>query len=72
MSIKGKAWVFGENINTDQIFPKRYFKPVYDSGEMASHLMEGADEKWKRSVPETLSLVEITLVADLAVKKRRD
>jgi 3-isopropylmalate/(R)-2-methylmalate dehydratase small subunit len=43
MSIKGKAWVFGENINTDQIFPKRYFRPVYDPGEMASHLMEGAD-----------------------------
>ena len=50
MSIKGKAWVFGENINTDQIFPKRYFKPVYDPGEMASHLMEGADEKFPEKV----------------------
>ena len=50
MSIKGKAWVFGENINTDQIFPKRYFKPVYDPGEMATHLMEGADEEFPRKV----------------------
>lgn len=50
MSIKGKAWVFGENINTDQIFPKRYFKPVYEPGEMATHLMEGADEEFPDKV----------------------
>ena len=50
MSIKGKAWVFGENINTDQIFPKRYFQPVYEPGEMATHLMEGADEQFPTKV----------------------
>ncbi|HAT34995.1 MAG TPA: 3-isopropylmalate dehydratase small subunit [Rhodospirillaceae bacterium] len=52
MSIKGKAWVFGENINTDQIFPKRYFKPIYEPGEMATHLMEGADEEFPDKVGE--------------------
>lgn len=43
MSIRGKVWRFGEHINTDLIFPSRYFKPRYTKGEMASHLMSGAD-----------------------------
>jgi len=43
MHIKGKAWTFGRNVNTDLIFPKIWFRPTYEPGEMASHLMVGID-----------------------------
>jgi 3-isopropylmalate/(R)-2-methylmalate dehydratase small subunit len=43
MSLRGKVWRFGAHINTDLIFPNKYFKPHYVTGEMASHVMSGAD-----------------------------
>jgi 3-isopropylmalate/(R)-2-methylmalate dehydratase small subunit len=43
MKVLGKAWTFGANVNTDLIFPKTYFRPTYQPGEMASHLMAGID-----------------------------
>jgi 3-isopropylmalate dehydratase small subunit len=43
MKLIGKAWTFGTNVNTDLIFPKMYFRPTYQPGEMASHLMAGLD-----------------------------
>lgn len=43
MKIEGHAWTFGANVNTDLIFPKAYFRPTYEPGEMASHLMAGID-----------------------------
>src|SRR3984957_7683768 len=50
MHLKGKAWTFGRNINTDLIFPKMWFRPAYEPGEMASHLMVGIDEEFPRKV----------------------
>ncbi len=50
MSLIGRARKFGENINTDLIFPKRYFKPKYEQGEMASHLMTGVDPDFPKTV----------------------
>lgn len=44
MKLKGRAWTFGRNINTDLIFPKPFFRAAYEPGEMASHLMAGIDE----------------------------
>lgn len=41
MHIKGRAWTFGANINTDLIFPKPFFRPSYESGEMGRHAMAG-------------------------------
>jgi 3-isopropylmalate dehydratase small subunit len=55
MHIKGNAWTFGRNINTDLIFPKMWFRPTYQPGEMASHLMVGIDE----SFPSKISRGEI-------------
>lgn len=43
MRINGRAWTFGANINTDLIFPKSFFRPSYEPGEMATHLMAGLD-----------------------------
>ncbi len=50
MSLIGRARKFGENINTDLIFPKRYFKPKYEPGEIASRLMTGVDPDFPKTV----------------------
>jgi 3-isopropylmalate/(R)-2-methylmalate dehydratase small subunit len=50
MHIKGKTWTFGRNVNTDLIYPKTWFRPTYQSGEMASHLMVGIDEDFPNKV----------------------
>src|SRR5262249_42865997 len=50
MLIKGKTWVFGRNVNTDLIFPKIWFRPSYQPGEMASHLMTGFDPEFPKKV----------------------
>lgn len=43
MRITGRTWLFGSNVNTDLIYPKMWFRPAYQPGEMASHLMVGID-----------------------------
>lgn len=40
--IQGKAFVFSDNIDTDQIYPGRYLDLV-DPREIGSHCLEGAD-----------------------------
>jgi 3-isopropylmalate/(R)-2-methylmalate dehydratase small subunit len=40
--IKGKTFVFGANIDTDQIYPGR-FLDLTDPDDVAKHAMEGAD-----------------------------
>ena len=50
MLIKGRTWVFGRHVNTDLIFPKTWFRPTYEPGEMASHLMVGLDEDFPEKV----------------------
>jgi 3-isopropylmalate dehydratase small subunit len=48
--VKGRAWIFGRNVNTDLIFPKMWFRPTYEPGEMASHIMVGIDEEFPSKV----------------------
>ncbi len=40
--MKGKAWKFADDVNTDAIVPARYLNTT-DPEELASHCMEGAD-----------------------------
>ena len=40
MKIRGRAWKFGDNIDTDQIFPGAYLT-LTDVEEMGKHAMEG-------------------------------
>ncbi len=40
--IRGKAFVFGANIDTDQIYPGRYME-LTDPEDVARHALEGAD-----------------------------
>jgi len=44
MILKGKAWKFGDNIDTDQIFPGAYLT-LTDIREMGKHAMEGVPGK---------------------------
>jgi 3-isopropylmalate/(R)-2-methylmalate dehydratase small subunit len=43
--LKGKAWKYGNDINTDFIIPGRYME-LTDPEEMAKHAMEGIDKKF--------------------------
>jgi 3-isopropylmalate/(R)-2-methylmalate dehydratase small subunit len=43
--MKGQAWKFGNNIDTDLIIPARYLT-TSDPQELAKHAMEDADPKW--------------------------
>jgi 3-isopropylmalate/(R)-2-methylmalate dehydratase small subunit len=40
--IRGKAFIFGANIDTDQIYPGRYLE-LTDAADVGKHAMEGAD-----------------------------
>ncbi|MFW6158747.1 MAG: 3-isopropylmalate dehydratase small subunit [Planctomycetota bacterium] len=40
--MKGKAWTFGDDVNTDEIIPARYLNTI-DRDELAAHCMEDAD-----------------------------
>jgi 3-isopropylmalate/(R)-2-methylmalate dehydratase small subunit len=40
--IKGKTFIFGANIDTDQIYPGRYLE-LTDPEDVGKHAMEGAD-----------------------------
>ncbi len=42
MIARGRVWKFGDDIDTDQIYPGQYL-PVTDKAEMARHAMEGTD-----------------------------
>jgi len=41
--IKGRIWKFGDNINTDVIFPGKYTYTIKDKNEMAKHIFEDID-----------------------------
>jgi 3-isopropylmalate/(R)-2-methylmalate dehydratase small subunit len=41
----GTAWVFGDNVNTDEIIPARYLN-VSDDAELAQHCMEDIDAEF--------------------------
>ena len=45
MHIKGRAWTFGRNVNTDLIYPKMWFRPTYEPGEICLlYTSDAADE----------------------------
>jgi 3-isopropylmalate/(R)-2-methylmalate dehydratase small subunit len=49
MKIKGKAWNYGDNINTDFMLPGKYLE-LTDPKELAKHAMEGIDPSFAKKV----------------------
>lgn len=48
-SFKGRAWKFGDNVDTDVIIPARYLT-MRDSMELAKHCMEDIDKSFAGKV----------------------
>ena len=49
--LKGKAFVYGPNIDTDQIYPGR-FLDLTDADQVGKHAMEGADANFVKEVKQ--------------------
>lgn len=47
--IKGKAWTFGENIDTDVIIPGRYLR-TFNPQDLADHVLEGERPDFTQNV----------------------
>jgi 3-isopropylmalate/(R)-2-methylmalate dehydratase small subunit len=47
---KGHVWKYGDNINTDVIFPGRYTYKMMEPAEMAKHAMEDLDPDFAKNV----------------------
>ncbi len=51
MDIKGKAWTYGDDVDTDVIIPARYLN-TSDPVELAKHCMEDIDEDFVDKMEE--------------------
>lgn len=49
MKIKGRAWNYGDDVNTDYILPGVYLE-LTDAAEMGRHAMEGLDPEFSKKV----------------------
>jgi len=49
---KGKVWKYGDNVNTDVIFPGKYTYTLMDPQEMARHALEDLDPDFSGRVQE--------------------
>lgn len=49
MTIKGKIWKYGDNIDTDVLYPARYLV-FWDPAEIVKHAMEGLDKDFIKEV----------------------
>jgi 3-isopropylmalate/(R)-2-methylmalate dehydratase small subunit len=50
MIIKGRIWLFGNDVNTDVIFPGKYTYSIKDPKRYALHAMEVADPDFSKNV----------------------
>lgn len=55
MSLEGKVWRYGDNIDTDVIIPARYLNS-FDPKDLAAHCMEDSDEH--QETPFATNVVE--------------
>lgn len=49
-SLQGHAWIYGNDVNTDVIFPGKYTYTVQDPATMAQHALEDLDPSFRDSV----------------------
>jgi 3-isopropylmalate/(R)-2-methylmalate dehydratase small subunit len=48
--VHGRAWVYGDDVNTDVIFPGKYTYTVREEAEMARHALEDLDPAFAANV----------------------
>lgn len=48
--IKGRVWKYGDDVNTDVIFPGKYVYSVSDPSKMAVHALEDLDPEFVKAV----------------------
>ena len=48
--IKGRVWKYGDDVNTDVIFPGKYTYTINDPKEMAAHALEDLDPRFTKEV----------------------
>lgn len=49
MSVKGKAWIYGDNVDTDVIIPARYLN-TSEPSDLAKFCMEDIDKSFSKEV----------------------
>jgi 3-isopropylmalate/(R)-2-methylmalate dehydratase small subunit len=50
MSIRGRAWKYGDNVNTDVLFPGKYTYTVSERADIAAHALEDLDPSFAANV----------------------
>jgi len=48
--IDGRAWVYGDNVNTDVIFPGKYTYTLTERADIAAHALEDLDTTFAKNV----------------------
>jgi 3-isopropylmalate/(R)-2-methylmalate dehydratase small subunit len=48
--IRGRVWKYGDDVNTDVIFPGKYTYTVSDPAAMAQHALEDLDSRFSKEV----------------------
>jgi 3-isopropylmalate/(R)-2-methylmalate dehydratase small subunit len=48
--ISGRVWKYGDDVNTDVIFPGKYTYSITDRQEMAQHALEDLDPEFVKNV----------------------
>ena len=48
--VKGRVWKYGDDVNTDVIFPGKYTYTVSDPKEMPKHALEDLDPRFAKQV----------------------
>jgi len=48
--IRGRVWKYGDDVNTDVIFPGKYTYSISDPKEMAQHALEDLDPEFAKNV----------------------
>ena len=69
MQAKGRAFKYGDNVDTDVIIPARYLNSS-DPAELATHCMEDIDNTFVKRVQKG-DIIVATLAAVLPVNMRR-
>lgn len=49
-SVRGRVWKYGDNVNTDVIFPGKYTYTVTEPAEIARHALEDLDPDFASQV----------------------